>query len=278
VGVRVGGQVVRGFPTPSGKLEFYSTTLASWGWPEYAVPTYIRSHVHPANLAPGEMPLIPTFRLPVQIHTRSANAMWLDEIAHTNPLWMHTDDAARLGVATGELVRVATATGHFVVKAWVTEGIRPGGVACSHHMGRWRLESQGEQAQRQLMAKVSLSQRGSVWTLTRESDAAPYVSGDPDTSRIWWNDVGVHQNLTFPVHPDPISGMHCWHQAVRVTRAEPGDKYGDISVDTEKSRAVYREWLAMTRPADRVSPDGTRRPYWLMRPLKPARDVYKLRR
>jgi hypothetical protein len=72
--------------------------------------------------------------------------------------------------------------------------------------------------------------------------------------------------------------MHCWHQAVRVTRAEPGDRYGDVSVDTAKSRQVYREWLAMTRSADRVSPDGTRRPYWLMRPLKPARDVYKLRR
>ena len=35
------------------------------------------------------MPLIPTFRLPVQIHTRSANAKWLDEIAHSNPLWIH---------------------------------------------------------------------------------------------------------------------------------------------------------------------------------------------
>ena len=39
--------------------------------------------------------LISTFRLPVQIHTRSANAKWLDEIAHTNPLWIHPDDAAR---------------------------------------------------------------------------------------------------------------------------------------------------------------------------------------
>ena len=31
--------------------------------------------------------------------------------------------------------------------------------------------------------------------------------------------MGVHQNLTFQVNPDPISGMHCWHQRVRVTRA-----------------------------------------------------------
>ena len=71
------GAVLRGFPTPSGRLEFYSSTLAGWGWPEMAVPGYTRSQVHPESLQPGEMPLIPTFRLPVQIHTRSANAKWL---------------------------------------------------------------------------------------------------------------------------------------------------------------------------------------------------------
>jgi hypothetical protein len=86
----------------------------------------------------------------------------------------------------------------------------------------------------------------------------------------------VHQNLTFPVHPDPVSGMHCWHQAVRVKRAAPLDRYGDISVDTHKSREVYNRWLTMTRPADTSSPDGTRRPYWLLRPLKPAREFYRL--
>jgi len=221
----------------------------------------------------GELPLIPTFRLPVQIHTRSANAKWLDEIAHTNPLWIHPSHAARLGVETGELVRVETRTGHFVVKAWVTEGIRPGVVACSHHMGRWKLDGHG---QRQMMATVALDKQGATWSLRREKDVAPFASSDPDTQRLWWTDAGVHQNLAFPVQPDPISGMHCWHQAVRVRKADPGDRYGDISVDTEKSRRVYRQWLERTRPARQYSPDGTRRPYWLLRPLKPGRDVYRL--
>ena len=88
--------------------------------------------------------------------------------------------------------------------------------------------------------------------------------------------MGVHQNLTFPVHPDPVSGMHCWHQAVRVRKADPSDRAGDIHVDTAKSRSVYRTWLQFTRAADEHSPDGTRRPYWLLRPLKPAREFYKL--
>jgi anaerobic selenocysteine-containing dehydrogenase len=273
VGVRVEGKVLRGFPTPSGRLEFYSSTLASWGWPEYAIPTYYRSHVHPDQLAPDQKVLISTFRLPVHIHTRSANAKWLDEIAHSNPLWLNPDDARALDVGTGDLVRVETEIGHFVVKAWVTEGIRPGVVACSHHMGRWKL---GDDGQRQLMATVDLDHQGSNWAITRKAGVRPFVSGDPDTRRIWWVDAGVHQNMTFPVHPDPVSGQHCWHQAVRVTRAQAGDAYGDVAVDTDKARAVYRGWLDKTRPAARHTPDGTRRPFWLLRPLKPPRDVFKL--
>jgi anaerobic selenocysteine-containing dehydrogenase len=274
VGVSVDGETLRGFPTPSGRLEFYSKTLADWGWHECATPVYMRSHVHPENLAPDQTVLISTFRLPVQIHTRSANSKWLDEIAHTNPLWIHTSHAARLGVRTGDLVRVETEIGHFVVRAWATEGIRPGIVACSHHMGRWKLAD--AEGQRQLMATVALDREGDRWGLKRKKGVGPYESADSDTLRIWWTDVGVHQNLTFPVHPDPVSGQHCWHQAVRVRRAEPGDAYGDISVDTAKAREVYRRWLAQTRPADDFSPDGTRRPYWLLRPLKPARESYRL--
>src|SRR5256884_1701790 len=273
VGVKIDGEIKRGFPTPSGKLEFFSKTLVDWGWPECAIPAYITSHVHPENLDSDQTILISTFRLPIQIHTRSANAKWLNEIAHTNPLWLHTSHAAKLGVHTGDLVRVETEIGYFVVRVWVTEGIKPGIVACSHHMGRWKVHENG---QKQLMATVRLDHDGDKWGLKRERGVGPYESSDADTLRIWWNDVGVHQNLTFPVHPDPISGMHCWHQAVRVRKADSSDNYGDIHVDTQKSRQVYEKWLARTRPADTHSPDGTRRPYWMLRPLKPAREFYKL--
>ena len=113
-----------GWPTPSGTLEFCSSTLVAWGWHDSP------SHLHEEPRASGhldadEMPLISTFRLPVHIHTRSANAKWLDEIAHTNPLWLHPTNATAIGVGTGDLVRVETEIGHFVVKAWVTEGSDP---------------------------------------------------------------------------------------------------------------------------------------------------------
>jgi hypothetical protein len=159
------------------------------------------------------------------------------------------------------------------LKAWVTEAIRPGVVACSHHMGRWKV---GDAGQRQMMATVSLDRAGAAWAMRRRAGAAPYRSADPDTLKIWWTDVGVHQNLTFGVHPDPVSGQHCWHQAVRVTRAGPEDREGDIAVDTAAAAAVYRRWLELTRAADRYSPNGTRRPYWLMRPLRPSKEAYRL--
>jgi len=101
-------------------------------------------------------------------------------------------------------------------------------------------------------------------------------SSDADSLRIWWSDVGVHQNLTFRVHPDPISGMHCWHQAVRVRKAESTDSYGDIHVDTEKSRQVYRKW-APDDSACGPAFTGRQPPALLeLRPLKPAREFYRL--
>jgi len=276
-GVVVDGVVRRGFPTPSGLLEFWSSTLAGWGWPEHALPGYIRSHVHPARLEPGQLVLLSTFRLPTQIHTRSANSKWLDELSHTNPVWINPADAARLRIRrTGDLVRVETEIGYFVAKAWITEGIRPGVVACSHHMGRWKLSGHGQVSAGGMMATVDLERDADGWAMRARDQVRPYESADPDTARIWWSDTGVHQNLTFPVHPDPISGMHCWHQAVRVGPARPGDAHGDIAVDTGKAREVYRKWLELTRPAGRVSPDGTRRPRWLMRPLRPSPAAFRL--
>jgi hypothetical protein len=78
--------------------------------------------------------------------------------------------------------------------------------------------------------------------------------------------------MTFPVHPDPISGMHCWHQRVRVRKAEPSDRYGDVVVDRSRARAVQEEWRRLVRP-----PTGDlRRPLWLARAVRPADDAYRL--
>jgi anaerobic selenocysteine-containing dehydrogenase len=274
IGVMLDGKPVVGFNTPSKKLELFSPTMRDWKWPDQAMPGYIESHVHRRHMTRerGEFVLVPTFRLPTLIHTRSANAKWLYELSNSNPVWIHTSDAARLNIATGDLVRITTRIGHYVNKAWVTEGMRPGVVACSHHLGRWRLfDDVG--TDRWASSKVARDEVSvGVFRFRRVEDVQAYESDDPDTMRIWWTDGGVHQNLTFPVQPDPISGMHCWHQRVTVEKAREGDTYGDIVVDTNKSMEVYREWLRLARPGP--GPGNLRRPMWLDRAVKPAPEAY----
>jgi anaerobic selenocysteine-containing dehydrogenase len=283
LGLMVDGQPKAGFDTPSKKLEFFSDTLSNWGWSEKenVIPWTVKSHVHQENISreKGEMILLPNFRLPTLIHTRSANAKWLYEISHKNPIWMNPEDAQRLGLDTGDLAKVETEIGHFVDTVWVTEGIKPGIIAISHHLGRWRLnEDKGVSKGSSNLVELHDDGKGGFLMRVIHGGKA-WESSDPDTSRIWWSNVGVNQNLAHAVHPDPISGVHCWLQKVyKVSKAEAGEKAGDLFVDTNKSMQVYREWLKMTRPADKVSPDGNRRPYWLSRPLKPVKEAYKLRK
>jgi anaerobic selenocysteine-containing dehydrogenase len=213
VAALVDGVARRGFNTPSRKLELYSETLAEWGWPEHATPGYFRSHVHPSRIdhAAGEYVLLPTYRLPTMIHSRSGNAKYLTELSHTHPLLVCPADAERAGLATGDLARVETEIGWFVIKVLVTEGIRPGVVAASHHMGRWRLkDDQGND--RWSSGLVDMVERGAAVTFRQVAAVRP-------------------------------------HQKVRVRPAQPGDRYADVHVDFARSRGVYRKWLALAREA-----------------------------
>ena len=301
VGVMVEDKAVVGYRTPSRKLELFSKTMADWKWPEFPLPEYYRSHIHrsaqAASLgqsaedfdakympvvewpkeAHGEVyTLLPIFRLPNLIHTRSGNAKFLYEISHKNPLWVNPVDAGKLGgVRTGDLMKVHTEIGYFVLHAWITEGLTPGVVACSHHLGRWRINKE-DQVERMSSAWVDLKEVGKgQWKMRQIESVSPYESADPETKRVWWSDAGVHQDITFPVHPDPISGMHCWHQLVRVERAAPDDHYGDIFVDTNLSFAVYQRWKSLARPAP--GPGGLRRPLWIPRVHRPEEAAFYMK-
>ena len=126
---------------------------------------------------------------------RSANSKWLNEISHRHPLWIHPEDAEKLEIEESGLVRITTRIGHFVIQAWRTEGIRPGVVAASHHMGRWRLEDDKARSWGAGKASITAQQNdggGTTWKLKREQGIEAYDSDDDDTSRIWWKDTGVH--------------------------------------------------------------------------------------
>lgn len=274
IGIEQDGKLVEGFPTPSRKQEIYSQTMVDWGWPEYSIPGYIKSHVdwRGLNLKEGEFCLLPTFRLPTLIHSRSGSAKWLNEIAQCNPIWLHPSDGQRLGIADGSLARVTTDIGYFVDRVWLTESIRPGVVACSHHLGRWRREQDAD-GNRFSANIVQISQLESgKWRIRQQQGPKPFASNDPDSARIWWREGGVPQNLTHAVHPDPLSGMHCWHQRATVEPAHADDCYGDVFVDTDKSHEVYKQWLTKTRGGP--GPGGLRRPLWMNRPLRPTTEQF----
>jgi len=263
VGLMVDGEAVAGFPTPDRRLRIHSSLLVEWGWPEHAMPGYIRSQL--ARRGPDELALVPTFRLPVHIHTRSANSKWLMELANNNPVWIHPSDAGPRGLKTGDLARVSTRIGYLVDRVWVTEAIRPGVVAASHHLGRWRRQDEGG-VERWASARVTREELSPGVFRVRKEPVDPRSGADPDAARAHWTEGGVHENMVFPVQPDPVSGMHCWHQVVRVEPAHPEDRYGDLLVDTHASMAVYREWLALARPAR----GPLRRPLELARAVRPV--------
>ena len=127
VGVDVDGVVRRGFPTPSGKLEFYSSTLADWGWPEHALPGYIKSHVHPdaagarSDGADLDLPAAGRRSTPAApTPSGSTRSRTPTRCGSTPPT---RDGSASSTPATW--CACETEIGYFVVKAWVTEGIRP---------------------------------------------------------------------------------------------------------------------------------------------------------
>ena len=123
-------------------------------------------------------------------------------------------------------------------------------------------------------ALVDIERDGATFRFRQKTGVEPFTSNDPDTERVWWREAGVNQNLTFPVQPDPISGMHCWHQRVHVTPAGGDDRYGDIFVDTDRADEVFREWMEKTRPGP--GPGNLRRPLWLNRPMHPTAAAYEL--
>src|SRR5207244_2331213 len=83
---------------------------------------------------------------------------------------------ALVGVTTGELLKTATAIGWFVDKVWVTEAIRPGVVACSHHLGRWRL-AEAAGGERWSTALVDLTREApGKWRMRQRHGIEPFES------------------------------------------------------------------------------------------------------
>jgi len=197
VGQRIGDKVYKGFKpdkvNKSGYFEFYSELLKIKGF--QPLPSYVPIPEH-EKMGAGEL-VLTTYKIPVHIHSRSANCKWLTEMYHDNPAKINPQTAKELGIKTGNKIKVKSKVGEITTTAEVSEGVVPGVVAISHHLGHWEY---GRYAS------------GNKAPLTGDDD--------PDLKHIWWKDHGVHPNWIIPNSADPISGQNRYMDTVvTVTKA-----------------------------------------------------------
>ena len=116
-----------GFPTPSGKCEFVSATLAAQG--HDALPTYVPPRESPAT-APELAQRFPlAFISPPArnfLNSSFANLPTFVAEERTPRVELHPQDAAARGIADGAPVRVFNDRGSFAATARVTDRARPG--------------------------------------------------------------------------------------------------------------------------------------------------------
>jgi thiosulfate reductase/polysulfide reductase chain A len=117
------------FLTKSGKIELVSERLAEAG--HDALPVYTRPVQPPA----GAFRMV-LGRKATHTHAATTNNVWLAELTPTNDLWINPEPAAALGVASGDLVEVASSSGVVRLPARVTDEIRPDCVFMLHGFGK----------------------------------------------------------------------------------------------------------------------------------------------
>ncbi|MFQ5891204.1 MAG: molybdopterin-dependent oxidoreductase [Candidatus Methanofastidiosia archaeon] len=84
-----------------------------------------------------------TYKPVFHTQSRTASNPWLMELQEENYVEINSQDAEKLGVKTGDLVKVTSPSNEegVVGKALVTEGMRPGVIAISHSYGHWEYGS-----------------------------------------------------------------------------------------------------------------------------------------
>jgi anaerobic selenocysteine-containing dehydrogenase len=197
VGQNIGGKAYEGFKpdkvNKSGYFEVYSNVMKDKGLP--ALPTYVAIPEH-EKMKAGDL-ILTTYKVPVQIHSRSANCKWLTEIYHDNPAKINPKTASSIGIKDGDMIKVSSEIGEIKTTAKVTGQVVPGVVAISHHCGHWEY---GRYA---------------------SGKKAPMAgNNDPDLKLKWWKKNGAHPNWIIPNKPDPINGqMRFLDTVVNVVKA-----------------------------------------------------------
>jgi anaerobic selenocysteine-containing dehydrogenase len=120
-----------GFPTPSGKCEFFSQRLADAG--QDGLPDYLPNYevAHSGDTYPLAMISPPARNF---LNSSFVNVKSLRDIEGQPLLEIHADDAVARGIASDDTVRVFNARGTYRCVAKVSARARPGVV---HGLGVW---------------------------------------------------------------------------------------------------------------------------------------------
>jgi thiosulfate reductase/polysulfide reductase chain A len=140
IGVVLGGIPVKGFNTPSRKVEMYAKALAEKqdanGKPVDPLPAYTPRDWQPD----AEYPLyMINWKEASHTHSRTQNNPWLLEIKPTNPLVIHPDTAANLGIGDNDEVWVESPYGKVKARARLTRRMHPEVVGVQHGFGHTAL-------------------------------------------------------------------------------------------------------------------------------------------
>ncbi|MCQ9207008.1 MAG: molybdopterin-dependent oxidoreductase [Omnitrophica bacterium] len=169
------------------------------------MPTYLPVPEH--KLMKGQELIMTSFKVNVQIHSRSQNCKWLSEIYHKNPAWINSKTAEKLGIKDGDMVRVKVVEKKYpeigyslpqarelTTRANVTEGIHPSVIAISFHCGHW---AYGRVASGKAAFPENKDNSNLWWQKGTRRKFGP----------VWDEAKGVHPNWIIPNAPDPVSGQ-----------------------------------------------------------------------
>lgn len=128
----------KGFPTPSGKMEFKSLLLEKYAsthgydaLPVFRPPKY--SNEATPDIAKNYPFILNTgSRLPMFVHTRTFRLPWTRSLRPEPAADLHPYDAERLGINQGDKIRLSTPKGSIVVRANLTKMVLPGVVHMYH--------------------------------------------------------------------------------------------------------------------------------------------------
>ncbi|MDO8587322.1 MAG: molybdopterin-dependent oxidoreductase [Armatimonadota bacterium] len=130
VGMKKGDKSVRGFFTPSGKIELYAKKFAEKGFD--ANPAYTDPEVMPGE---GYDLYLVAWKQAEHTHTRTFNNAWLMEMKPDNPLLMNSVTGKKLGIKDGDEVWIESAYAKAKSRVQFTEGIHPEVVGLQHGYG-----------------------------------------------------------------------------------------------------------------------------------------------